>query len=149
MRWIVRIAGGLVAVAALLLVVGFVLPGTYRIERSVVIHAPPEKIYPLVAAPKRWREWSIWNRRDPAMAMSFFGPESGAGAGWQWDSKTEGKGRMTFVTADTAKGFTYELFFPDAGSTPIGDSRLAPRSGTTRVTWTTPAASAAIRCRTA
>ena len=136
MRWIVRIAGGLVVVAALLLLVGFFLPGTYRIERSVVIHAPPEKIYPLVAAPKRWPEWSIWNRRDPAMAMSFFGPESGAGAGWQWDSKTEGKGRMTFVTADPAKGFTYELFFPDVESTSTGDIRFEPQGDATRVTWT-------------
>src|SRR6516164_9534664 len=136
MRWIIRILGGLVAVFLLLVVVGFFIPGTYRIERSVVINAAPDRIYPLVAAPKRWQEWSIWNRRDPAMAMTFFGPESGAGAGWAWDSKTEGKGRMTFVTADTAKGFTYTLYFPDVDSTSTGDIRFAAQGNATRVTWT-------------
>jgi uncharacterized protein YndB with AHSA1/START domain len=135
MRWLIRILGGLAVAAALLVVVGFLLPGTYRIERSVVIAAPPERIYALVATPRRWQEWSVWNRRDPAMAMTFFGPESGAGAGWTWDSKTEGKGRMTFVTADPAKGFTYELFFPDVESTSTGDIRFEPQGDATRVTW--------------
>jgi len=136
MRWLIRIVGGLVAVVLLAVVAGFFVPDTYRVERSAVINATPDHIYPLVATPKRWPEWSIWNRRDPAMAMSFFGPESGAGAGWRWDSKTEGKGRMTFLTADTAKGFTYELFFPDYNSTSTGDIRFEPQGNATKVTWT-------------
>ena len=136
MRWLIRILGGLAAVALLLVVVGYLLPGTYRVERSAVINASPERLYPLVGTPRRWQEWSVWNRRDPAMAMTFFGPESGPGAGWTWDSKTEGKGRMTFVTADTAKGFTYELFFPDVNSTSTGDIRFEPAGGATKVTWT-------------
>jgi hypothetical protein len=136
MRWLIRIAGGLVLVALALVLAGFALPSTYRVERSLVIAAPPGRIYPLVAAPKRWQEWSMWNRRDPAMAMTFFGPESGAGAGWSWISKTEGQGRMTFLTADPVKGFTYELYFPDFGSTSTGDIRFEPEGDGTRVTWT-------------
>ncbi|MCK9684354.1 SRPBCC family protein [Scleromatobacter humisilvae] len=136
MRWLVRVAAGLVAVVLLAVVAGFLLPDTYRVERSAVVNAPPERIYPLVAAPKRWPEWSMWNRRDPAMAMTFFGPESGAGAGWSWDSKTEGKGRMTFLTADPARGFTYQLYFPDYDSTSTGDIRFEPQGDATKITWT-------------
>jgi hypothetical protein len=136
MRWLIRIAGGLVLVALALVLAGFLVPAGYQVERSVVIAAPPERIYPLVAAPKRWQEWSIWNRRDPSMTMTFFGPASGAGAGWTWDSKSEGKGRLTFLTADPVKGFTYELFFPDFNSTSTGDIRFEPRGDSTRVIWT-------------
>jgi uncharacterized protein YndB with AHSA1/START domain len=136
MRWLVRIAGGLVVVVVLVALAGFFLPGTYRVERSAVISAPPERIYALVAAPKRWQEWSMWNRRDPAMAMTFFGPAEGAGAGWSWDSKTEGKGKMTFLTADPEKGFTYELYFPDFNSTSTGDIRFVRQGDATHVTWT-------------
>lgn len=136
MRWLLRIAGGLVLVAILVVVAGFFVPSTYRVERSLVIAAPPERLYPLVATPRRWPEWSMWNRRDPAMAMTFFGPESGAGAGWSWVSRTEGKGRMTFLTADPARGFTYELYFPDYESTSSGEIRFEPQPGGTRVTWT-------------
>ena len=136
MRWLIRIAGALVALVVLAALAGFLIPDTYRVERSAVINAPAERIYPLVAAPKRWQEWSMWNRRDPAMAMTFFGPDSGAGAGWQWDSKTEGRGRMTFLTADPVKGFTYELYFPDYDSTSAGDIRFEAQGAATKVTWT-------------
>jgi uncharacterized protein YndB with AHSA1/START domain len=136
MRSLLRVVGGLVLVAVLVVVAGFFVPSTYRVERSLVIAAPPERLYPLVAAPRRWPEWSMWNRRDPAMAMSFFGPESGAGAGWSWVSRTEGKGRMTFLTADPARGFTYELYFPDYQSTSTGDIRFERQGAGTRVTWT-------------
>ena len=88
--------------AAVLLAVlaGFLLPDTCRVERSAVIHAPPERIYPMVASPRRWQKRSMPNRREPAMAMTFFGPESGDRAGWSRDSKSEGKGRMAFLAAD-------------------------------------------------
>lgn len=136
MRWLLRIFGGLALVAVLVVVAGFFVPSTYRVERSLLIAAPPQRLYGLVAVPRRWPEWAIWNRRDPAMALSFFGPEIGAGAGWAWDSRTEGRGRMTFLTADPIKGFTYELAFPDYGSTSSGEIRFEPVPGGTRVTWT-------------
>jgi len=136
MRWLLRIAGGLVLIVGLVAIAGFFIPSTYRVERSLLIAAPPQRVYTLVAPPRRWPEWAIWNRRDPAMTVGFFGPEMGAGAGWSWVSRTEGKGRMTFVTADPEKGFTYELYFPDYGSTSTGEIRFERQAGGTRVTWT-------------
>ena len=135
MRWFIRIAGGVVLAVVLFVLAGFLVPAGYRVERSVVIAAPPDHVYPLIATPRRWKEWSMWNRRDPAMAMTFFGPESGAGAGWSWDSKSEGKGRMTLLTADPSTGLTYELFFPDYGMTSTGALRLDAQDGGTKVTW--------------
>jgi len=137
MRWLLRAVGGLVLLAVLVVVAGFFVPSTYRVERSLVIAAPAARLYPLVATPRRWVEWSMWNRRDPAMALSFSGPESGAGASWSWVSRTEGRGRMTFVTADPDKGLAYELYFPDYDSTSTGQIRFEPQpGGGTRVTWT-------------
>lgn len=136
MRWLIRLLGGLAIVLVVLALVGFLLPANYKVERSVVIAAPPERIYPLIATPRRWKEWSMWNRRDPAMAMTYFGPKAGAGAGWSWDSQSEGKGRMTLVSADPARGMTYALFFPDDDMTTAGEMRLEPQANGTRVTWT-------------
>jgi uncharacterized protein YndB with AHSA1/START domain len=137
MRALLRIAIGLALVAVLVVVAGFFVPSTYRVERSLVIAAPPARLYPLVAAPRRWPEWAMWNRRDPAMALTFFGAESGAGAGWSWVSRTEGKGRMTITAADPLHGLAYELYFPDFDSTSHGEIRFEPQpGGGTRVTWT-------------
>ena len=132
-----RIVLGIVVLLALALVgVGFALPSAYTVERSLVIAAPPDRIYPFVAAPKRWTQWSIWTRRDPAMAIEYFGPESGAGAGWRWTSKTEGRGEMKLVEADPEHGLRYTLYFPDYDSMSSGAIAFVPEGTGTRVTWT-------------
>jgi uncharacterized protein YndB with AHSA1/START domain len=136
MRWLKRVIVAIVVLVAALVVIGYLLPSDYVVRRSIVIHAPPEKIYPLVATPKRWADWSVWTRRDPAMKITYFGPESGAGAGWQWDSKTEGQGKMTLTKADPKDGMAYDLYFPEYDSTSSGVMAFTPDADGTRVTWT-------------
>jgi uncharacterized protein YndB with AHSA1/START domain len=132
LKWTLGIVVGL---AAVLLVGGLMLSGNFQISRSVVVAAPADKVYPLVAEPKRWKDWSVWNRRDPAMAITYSGPESGAGARWEWKSPTEGDGRMTFTAAEPGKRAAYELYFPEFGTTSTGELTLAPEGSGTRVTW--------------
>jgi len=121
--------------AAVLVLGGYLISPKFSVSRSVSIAAPPDKIYGLVADPRRWKEWTVWNRRDPQMQMEYSGPPSGAGAGWAWKSKSEGDGRMTFTATQAPTRVAYELFFPDFGTTSTGDVTLAPDSGGTKVTW--------------
>jgi len=121
--------------AAVLVLGGYLISPKFSVSRSVSIAASPEKVYGLVADPRRWKEWTVWNRRDPQMQMEYSGPPSGAGAGWAWKSKSEGDGRMTFTAAQAPTRVAYELFFPDFGTTSTGDVTLAPDSGGTKVTW--------------
>lgn len=127
---------GLLALLAVLLIGGWLLPSTFSVSRSVQIAAGPDKIYPLVAAPKAWRQWSVWNRRDPAMAIEYSGPAAGAGAVWAWKSITEGDGKMSFTAAEPPKRVAYDLYFPDFGTTSSGEFRFEPQAnGATQVTW--------------
>ena len=41
------------------------LPGEARVERSITISAPPDKIYAIVADLRRVPEWSPWVENDP------------------------------------------------------------------------------------
>jgi uncharacterized protein YndB with AHSA1/START domain len=133
LKWVL----GVVVLLALVLVVGgYLLSPKFTVSRSVSVAAPPEKVYALVADPRRWKEWSVWNRRDPAMQITYSGPESGSGAVWAWKSKSEGDGRMTFTTAEPGQRLGYELYFPDFGTTSQGELTMAPEGGGTRVTWT-------------
>jgi len=136
MRWLRIVLGTVVLLGLVVIGIGFALPSGYKVERSVVIETPPDRIYPFIATPRQWPQWSIWTRRDPAMTIVYFGAESGTGAGWRWDSKTEGRGEMTLVEADPARGMRYTLYFPDFGSTSTGAMVLAPTGTGTRVTWT-------------
>lgn len=130
----------LLIVAALLLAVGLggglLLSPKFTVSRTLTLNAAPEKIYALIADPRGWAQWSAWNRRDPAMAIEYSGPASGAGAVWAWKSKSQGDGRMTFTSAEAPKRLGYELFFPDFGTTSTGDFRLDANGGATQVTWT-------------
>ena len=132
LKWIL---GVLIALAAVLALGGMLLSPTFKVSRSITINAPPDKVYALVADPRRWKEWSVWNRRDPAMEVTYSGPPSGSGAVWAWKSKTEGDGRMTFTAAEPGKRLGYELYFPDFGTTSSGDLMLEAAGGATKVVW--------------
>ncbi len=125
-----------VLLAIVLFVGGYFISPKFSVTRSVVINAPAEKVYAMVANPRGWKEWSVWNRRDPAMKIEYSGPESGAGAAWAWQSKSEGDGKMTFTAADPPKLVAFDLYIPDFGTTSKGELRFVPEGSATRVSWT-------------
>jgi uncharacterized protein YndB with AHSA1/START domain len=131
-KWILIVIVGL---AAILVGGGYLLSPKFTVSRSQTINAPAEKIYALVADPRGWKQWSVWNQRDPAMQITYSGPESGAGAKWAWKSKSEGDGVMTFTGAEANKRVAYDLYFPDFGTTSTGELRFEPEGAGTKVTW--------------
>ncbi|MBA4175130.1 MAG: polyketide cyclase [Leptothrix sp. (in: Bacteria)] len=132
-KWIFVV---LATLAAVLVGGGYALSPKFTVVRSVTINAPADKVYPLVADPRGWKQWSVWNRRDPAMQVEYFGAPAGAGAGWSWKSKTQGDGRMSFTAAEPNRRLAYDLYFPDFGTTSKGDLTLAAEGHATKVTWT-------------
>jgi uncharacterized protein YndB with AHSA1/START domain len=133
LKWTLGVLGALVVV---FLAGAMLIDPKFRIERSATIAAPPERIYPLVAEPRSWPKWTVWNKRDPYMKLTFEGPASGKGAKWAWESKTEGNGHMEFTAAEPDKSITYALAFPDMGMKSGGQVILTPEGNGTRVRWT-------------
>lgn len=138
MKLLKKLLIGLVVFIALFLVAGFLMPGSYTVERSLTINAKPDKIYPLIASAKRWPEWSAWNQtRFPDMTYNYSGPESGVGSESNWNGKSSGKGRMKMTKADPAKGITYDLDFEDGTYLSVGTISLEPAGDATKVLWVT------------
>lgn len=136
MKWFGRIALALLLVAGVFVAVGLLLPSGFKVQRTVEFAAAPERIYPLIADPREWKRWSVWNRRDPAMTMEYAGAPSGTGARWAWKSASEGNGEMEFTRAVPNVRVEYALSFPDMGMRSSGQLRLERRGDGTRVTWT-------------
>jgi uncharacterized protein YndB with AHSA1/START domain len=139
MRWLLRIVVTLILVVVILAGVGFLLPSRYHVERSVEIGAPSAKVYALLVDPHEWKRWTIWNQRDPGMKVEYAGPQSGAGAKWSWESKTEGTGNMEFTEVRQDELVAYKLNFPDFGMQSGGALTLTPSAGAAgkvRVRWT-------------
>ena len=133
-KWIV---GGIAVLAVLFFVIGFLLPSKFNVSRSTQINAPAEKVYAYLASPRAWPKWTVWNGRDPGMKVTYSGAESGQGAKWAWESRTEGVGNMEFTRAEPNKRIEYTLVFPDYGMRSTGALTLLPEGSGTHVTWTT------------
>ena len=69
-KWLI---GVVLLLAAVVVIGGLFLPSTFSVERSVQVAAPPDKVFALVEDPRQWQRWTVWNRRDPAMKMSYSG----------------------------------------------------------------------------
>jgi|SRR6187402_2156508 len=113
-------------------------PDTFRVERSAVIAASAEKIYPLIDDFHQWRLWSPWNKLDPAAKITIGSPSSGPGATYAWDGNRKiGAGTMLILDDAPPTRVRIKLDFvkPMAG-TSENLYTLTPEAGGTRVTWT-------------
>ena len=112
-------------------------PGVFRVERSLAIQAPPEKIFPYLADFHNWAAWSPWEPRDPAMKKTYSGSPSGEGAVYEWAGNAQvGVGRMEILEADVPSRLLIKLDFlkPFEGHQ-NAEFTLAPSAGATNVTW--------------
>ena len=75
-------------------------PARFRVQRSIHIDAPREKLFALVSDFRNFDAWSPWAALDPAMRKSFSGSDSGQGAVYEWQGNGKvGQGRMEIVDA--------------------------------------------------
>lgn len=135
MKLLLRILGGLAVLVLLLVVVAFLLPRTYRVERATVINTRPEVVFAQVGDLKLWQNWTAWHERDPQMKLSFSPTTAGVGAWSAWESKTEGNGKMTFTAHEPTKKVVYTLEFPDMNMVSKGSVELQPADKGVRVVW--------------
>jgi uncharacterized protein YndB with AHSA1/START domain len=126
----------LLAVAAVLFIAAR-KPTTFRIERSVTIAAPAERIFPLINDVRTMNGWSPFTKTDPSIRITYDGPASGKGAAHNWDSTGRaGKGRLEIIDATPPSVVDLRLLM----SKPMScDNRvrftLAPAGSATTVTW--------------
>ena len=135
MKILKRVLIVLVALIGILIAIAYAMPNQYSVNRSIQIQASPDKIYPLIASPKEWKKWSVWNQRDPNMEILFSGPENGAGAAWDWKSESQGNGGMKLSKVVPNQVIDYELHFEGMGKPSTGALTLEPEGSSTKVTW--------------
>lgn len=131
---LLAVGAGAVAAFALRVVTR---PDTFRVERSAVIDAPPERVYPLLVDFREWRRWSPWEALDPDMSRSYSGPESGVGSTYEWSgNRKAGAGRMVISAAEPARRVALDLSFtrPMEASN-VTEFLLNPRERGTEVRW--------------
>jgi uncharacterized protein YndB with AHSA1/START domain len=135
MKMVLKIVGAVLALLVAVVVLGgLMLKSNYRVERNLLIQAPPERIYALLDSSAGWQRWGVWYRRDPKMAVTASGAASGTGAAWAWTSESQGNGRMQITAAEPQRRVAYTLQIDDFAPA-TGELRLELEAGGTRVVW--------------
>ena len=136
MKLLKRLLLSVVSLIVILLLVSYFLPQQQHVERSVEINSPAEKIYPHLANPKLFSEWSPWSNIDPNMKTTYTGAESGEGAGMTWksDDPNVGTGSWVITKAVVNESLDVDMDFGGQGGA-TSFFRLAPINGKTQVTW--------------
>src|SRR3954451_17225015 len=87
-------------------------PDTFRVQRTAIVNAPPERVFPLISDFRQWRAWSPWEDRDPGLQRTYSGSASGAAAVYQWrGNKNVGSGRMEILDAPPPHRVVIKLDF--------------------------------------
>jgi uncharacterized protein YndB with AHSA1/START domain len=134
---IVIIAVVLAIIIAAVLILAATKPDTFRIERTAIVNAPAEKIFPLIADFHQWLNWSPWEGRDPALKRTYSGAERGNGAVYAWEgNKNVGSGRMEILEATTPSKVEIKLdFLKPFEAHNTAEFTMLPQGGATKVVW--------------
>jgi len=133
MQGLIRILIAVIAILLLVLGIGFMLPGAWQVERSVVIRAPAASIFPHLNSLKQWREWTAWHQQ-PDLQIEYSGPDSGVGATSRWRAR-EGRAVMKIMQSERDRFVAYTVLFNAGELRSDGSLTLVPESDGTRVVW--------------
>jgi uncharacterized protein YndB with AHSA1/START domain len=126
----------LLLLAALLFYVA-TRPANFRIQRSIRIAAPREKLFAYVSDLHNFDAWSPWAPLDPAMRKTHSGTASGVGASYEWQGNNKvGHGRMEIVESVALERVLIKLdFFKPFEAHNMAEYLLAGSGGETEFTW--------------
>ena len=128
----------LISIALLgVLIVAALKPDTFQVERSMTISAPPDRVFMLINDLKAMNGWNPFAEGHPPSSIVYSGPQSGAGAAYDWDiAGRAGKGRVEITGCSPATSVDMNLVMirPMAAQNKIRFS-LRPAGQSTIVTW--------------
>jgi len=103
---------GIIAFAALMVVLSFFLPDKYTIEDNIHVDSPIEIVFEQVNDLSKWENWSYFANLDADWAVDFKNWNSGKDAIMRWNSEKLGDGNLKIMESVLNKkvhvSFDYE-----------------------------------------
>ncbi|MEM1286153.1 MAG: SRPBCC family protein [Pseudomonadota bacterium] len=123
--------GGLAVLA--LAATPFALPDSRTVERSAIIEAAPETLFPLLASSEGFQTFNPYKDTDPDLSITFSGPRTGVGAAFAFEGK-EGRGTQTITALEENRSVTMQIDLGAMGQ-PLQTFTLEPQADGTRIVW--------------
>ncbi len=119
-------------VIAILAAGTMLLPRNVRVERVATIAAAPADVIAIASSAESYQTFNPYKKADLALSIEVFGPATGVGSGWTFDSK-DGKGQAV-VTKVAADRVEYALDLGSMGK-PNQTISVTPDGSGSKVTW--------------
>jgi hypothetical protein len=112
-------------------------PDGFRVQRTLKINAPADRIFPLINDFKAWDAWSPWEKKDPGMKRTYGGPATGKGSTYAWEGNKEvGKGKIVIAEATPPSKVVLDMHFMEPfEARNNAEFTLEPQGDGTNVTW--------------
>jgi uncharacterized protein YndB with AHSA1/START domain len=112
-------------------------PDVFRLQRSIVIDAVPERIFPFIDDLRAHEAWNPFDRPDPDTRKTHAGAAQGAGSVYEWDGKGQaGAGRLSILESHPCSriGMRLEMLKPFRTTSQVTFT-LVPAGTATSLTW--------------
>ena len=137
MRFVKIVLGVIVALVAVFVLVGLLLPSGQHVERSTVVKADQSDVFALVGDYRNFNSWSPWATYDPDTEYEFSGPATGVGSKMSWRSEHQnvGNGMQEVVEFQPDTMVRSKLTFEGFDTPSYATFKLESTDGGTHVTW--------------
>jgi uncharacterized protein YndB with AHSA1/START domain len=126
-----------VIIVAGILIYASTKPDTFSVTRKLTIKASPEILFAEINDFNRWKAWSPWETKDPAMTRTLSGTPSGVGTIYEWNGNNNvGQGRMEILESVPPQKIVIKLDFikPFEGHN-TAEFTFTPTADGTLVNW--------------
>lgn len=112
-------------------------PDVMHIERSVLIQASPQDVFPFANDYANRGDWDPWRERDPNQTITTSEQTAGVGAWMTWEGNDDvGKGKLAITESVENERVVADLaFLAPWESSAVTTLTLTPEEDHTRVTW--------------
>ncbi len=114
----------------------FLRPVPYRVDRSMEIVSPPEKVFAAVANLNEWPKWSPWLIVEPGAEVTVTGQGPAVGDVYTWSGNLIGEGEMEIVATEPPTRVEMEIRFRKPfKSQGLVSFTLKPLENATQAQW--------------
>ncbi len=130
----------LLAVIVTTAILSFMMATSQKAERSIVINAPPTRIYDILVKLENFKKFSVWSRQDSTAIYMFTGTDGTLDATMSWKGSPEisGEGKIEIITLAPGRKVVQKIQFinPKKGNAESIFNLVETNTSTTTVTWT-------------
>lgn len=136
LMWILLIVAAFIAALFLIMaIIGFSQPRVATLERSILINADSNTVFPVVSNLREFVTWSPWSDKDPNMQQTFTGMDGTVGSVYSWKGNNKvGEGKMEITAIQPGKQTDVSIDFGNRGKA-LSGWVLEKAGDQTKVTW--------------